>query len=171
MLTNATVYGLTNVLFNGQSIDVIEDSLANKSLNGPGANYIFWDATDPTAKVHMWMANLTQQLISPARISRITPLEGADQLDLANVPVGQYGQVLGCTNLVDWTTNATFVGSNVTQSVFVPTTNFLSPNALHFSPRGGPPDPGDGGGGGPGTNGPVTMQLYQLHFPCSWTWP
>jgi hypothetical protein len=40
---------------------------------------------------------------------------------MANVPVGQNGLVLGRTNLVlgNWKTNATFVSTNATQSVFV----------------------------------------------------
>ena len=57
--------------------------------------------------VHAWMANLVQQLISPAQIDDITPLNGSNQLDLVNVPVGQNGLVLACTNLAGavWKTN------------------------------------------------------------------
>ena len=96
---------------------------------------------DPTAKVHMWMANLTQQLISPVQISNITSLNGSNQLVMANVPIGQNGLVLGRTNLLlgNWTTNVTFISSNATQSVFVT------------------------------PSGPVWF--YRLNFPYSWTWP
>jgi phospholipase/lecithinase/hemolysin len=145
MLTNAAYYGLTNALSNkGLSIDAFDDpSISNLNTNGQGTNYIFWDKQDPTAKVHMWMGNLAQQLISPVRINKIK-MDDDDQsirLDLVNVPVGQNGLVLGRTNLTlgNWKTNATFASTNVTQSVYVPASG----------PRG----------------------FYRLLFPFSWTWP
>ena len=146
LLTNIIAYpnsySVTNALYEGLSIDVIEDPiLGNKTTNGPGTNYIFWDAKDPSAKVHTWMANLTQKLISPAQISQLTLFNGSNRLDLVNVPIGQNGLVLGCTNLAmpGWRTNATFVGSNATQSIYVP------------------------------ASGP--SWFYQLSCLYSWTWP
>jgi phospholipase/lecithinase/hemolysin len=143
ILAHPTNYGVTNALApNGLSIDVLsDDALSNKTTNGPGTNHIFWDKKDPTAMVHAWMANLTQQLISPAQISQLTALNGSNRLDLANVPIGQNGQVLGRTNVVSgiWTTNTSFVSSNATQTVYVPTSG--------------------------------TLGFYQLCFPYSWTWP
>ena len=149
LLTNILAYpanyGVTNALFNyGQgnvSIDAVDSIPSLTVTNNPGTNYIFWDPTDPTAKVHMWMANLTQQLISPVQISNITSLNGSNQLVMANVPIGQNGLVLGRTNLLlgNWTTNVTFISSNATQSVFV-------------TPSG-------------------PTWFYRLKFPYSWTWP
>jgi len=145
LLTNIiaypTNYTVTNALSGGHSIDVIYGPLTDKTTNGPGTNYIFWDRTDPTAKVHMWMANLTQQLLTPACIDQLVPFDGSNRLDLASVPIGQNGLVLGCTNLCmsGWKTNATFVGTNLTQSVWV--TN----------------------------SGP--QWFYRLKYLYSWTWP
>jgi phospholipase/lecithinase/hemolysin len=141
VLTNAAAYGLTNALYNGQSVDVVESSLTDWSLNGPGTNYIFWDAIDPTAKFHAVLADITQQLISPVQITNLTVLNGSNRLDMANVPIGQNGLVIGRTNLLlgNWTTNATFVSSNTTQTVYVP------------------------------ASGP--MWFYRLKFPYSWSWP
>jgi phospholipase/lecithinase/hemolysin len=142
VLTNAAAYGLTNALYGGQSIDAYDDpALANKSINGPGTNYIFWDYDDPTAKFHAVLADITQQLISPVQISNFTALNGSNQLVVANVPIGQNGLVLGCTNLAmpNWTTNATFVSSSATQTVYV--TN----------------------------SGP--QWFYRLEFPYTWSWP
>ena len=87
------------------------------------------------------MANLAQQLISPVLASNLTAFNGSNRLDMANVPVGQNGLVLGCTNLVlgNWTTNMNFNSTNAAQSVFVP------------------------------ASGPVWF--YRLKFPYSWTWP
>jgi hypothetical protein len=166
-------YCVTNALHSGRSIDVIySPTLSNKTTNGPGTNYIFWDRTDPSAKVHLWMANVAQQLVSPVRIDQLVLFEGSNRLDLANAPIGQNGLVLGCTNgsWETWTTDASFSSTTTTQSVFVLTSS-TALNALSNSPNEGPPDPPGGGGGG--TNGPVTisLQLYRLCFPYSWTWP
>lgn len=154
LLTNILAYpasySVTNALSaKGHSVDVIDSSLSDTTTNGPGTNYIFWDPQDPTAKVHMWMGNLAQQLISPVQISNITMDDDEEsiRLDMANVPVGQNGLVLGRTNLIlgRWTTNTlsnntnVFNSTNTTQSVFVP------------------------------SSGPV--RFYRLNFPYSWTWP
>jgi phospholipase/lecithinase/hemolysin len=142
VLTNAAYYGLTNALENGHSIDAYDDpALPTLTLNGPGANYIFWDPQDPTAKVHEIMADTAQQLISPVQISKITSLTGSNRLDMANVPIGLNGLVIGRTNLVlgNWKTNVTFISSNATQSVYVP------------------------------ASGP--QWFYRLKFLYSWTWP
>ena len=142
ILAYPTNYLVTNALYGGLSVDALDDpALNNKTTNGPGANYIFWDEKDPSAKVHMWMANLAQQLMSPAQISGITVFSGSNRLDLANVPIGQNGLVLDCTNLAApaWKTNVNFTGTNLAQSVYV--TNSGSP------------------------------WYYRLRYLYSWTWP
>jgi phospholipase/lecithinase/hemolysin len=142
ILTNAAAYGLTNVLSDGQTTDVIEnDSLTNKSLNGPGTNYIFWDAVDPTAKVHAIMAYAAQQLLSPVQFNQITTLNGSNQLTVGGLPIGLNGYVDGTTNLLptSWTTVTNIVSTNATQTVVLPAT-----------------DP---------------MWFYRLRFPFAWTWP
>jgi phospholipase/lecithinase/hemolysin len=140
VLTNAAAYGLTNVLSGGQSIDAIEN-LSNPALNGPGANYIFWDVDDPTAKLHAVLADTVKQLIAPVQINQITSQNGTNQLALANVPIGLNGVVLGSTNLAltNWTTVTSFNSTNTVQSVAVP------------------------------ISGP--LQFYRLSFPFAWTWP
>ena len=145
ILAYPTNYGVTNALINyGQgyvSIDAVDSIPSLTVTNNPGTNYIFWDPTDPTAKVHMWMANLTQQLISPVQISNLTAFNGSNQLVMANVPIGQNGLVLGRTNLLlgNWTTNANFNSTNTTQTVYVPASG--------------------------------SPWFYRLKFPYSWSWP
>jgi phospholipase/lecithinase/hemolysin len=144
VLTNAAYYGLTNALANGHSIDALDAQSYGyppATTNGFGTNFIYWDYMDPTAKLHEIMADTAQQLISPVQISQLTVLNGSNRLDVANMPVGLNGIVLGSTDLVlgNWTTNANFNSTNVTQSVFVT------------------------------PSGPV--QFYRLKFPFSWTWP
>jgi phospholipase/lecithinase/hemolysin len=142
ILTNAASYGLTNALASGHTVDALDDgSLANKSLNGPGANYIFWDYLDPSAKAQAIMVDTVQQLIAPPQIGQITSQNGSNQLNMANVPIGLNGIVLGSTNLAltNWTTVTNFNSTNFAQSVFVP------------------------------ISGP--LQFYRLSFPFAWTWP
>jgi phospholipase/lecithinase/hemolysin len=148
LLTNTLAhpanYGLTNALGDGKSIDAIDAfnyGYPIAATNGYGTNYIFWNIDNPTAMVHMWMGNLAQQLISPVLISNLTAFNGSNRLDMANVPIGQNGLVLGRTNLVlgNWTTNVNFSSTNATQSVYV--TN----------------------------SGP--QWFYRLKFLYSWTWP
>ena len=142
VLTNAAAYGVTNVLYQGRSIDALDDpSLANRAVNGPGTNYIFWDQTDPTAKVHAIMAGIARQLIAPPQIGQITSQTGTNRLNLVNVPVGLNGLVLGSTNLAltNWATVTNINSTNSVQPVFVP------------------------------VSGP--MWFYRVTFPFSWTWP
>jgi phospholipase/lecithinase/hemolysin len=175
-ITNASAYGLTNALSSGQSIDLMEDLLANKSMNGPGTNYIFWDAVDPSAKLHEVMADVAQQLIAPVQISQLTVLNGSNQLDVLNMPVGLNGFVDGSTNLTQpWTSVQTVASSSTAQSIFVPTPvpSQNSVKTMKILPGILPP-PGGGGGSGGDTNIVQTfnaIQLYRLRFPYAWSWP
>jgi phospholipase/lecithinase/hemolysin len=143
VVSNSANYGLTNALdANGLSIGAREDSaLTNKALNGPGTNYIFWDYEDPSAKFHAVLADVAQQLISPARITNFTVLTGSNRLDVASLPIGLNGFVDGSTNLVlaNWVAQTNFNSTNATQSIFVP------------------------------ASGPVWF--YRLRFPFAWSWP
>lgn len=133
VLTNSSSYGLTNALYLGKSIDAIGDpALINKSLNGPGTNYIFWDYQAPTAKFHAVIADYVQQLLSPARIANISSVGSSNQLDLADVPVGRNGVVESSTNLVNWTTAATITSTNNTQSSLVDAPGDVGFHRLRF---------------------------------------
>ncbi len=140
MLTNAAAYGLTNAgnyALNRNPPGI----LTNLSMTGPGANYIWWDGEDPTAKAHAAMADVAQQLISPVRITNLTLLNGSNRLDVANLPIGLNGFVDGNTNVVftNWVTQATFNSTNATQAIFVPVSG--------------------------------TPWFYRLRFPYAWSWP
>ncbi len=144
ILAYASTFGLTNTLGNGRSISAIDSvnyGLPQASINGYGTNYIFWDPTDPTAKVHNWMASLAQQLIAPVKIGQVTAISGSNLLQVLNVPVGQNGLVLGRGDLSlgNWTTSTSFSSTNTSQSIVVPASG--------------------------------SQQFYQLSFPVVWTWP
>ena len=146
VLTNAANYGLTNALADGLSIDAVDASYVNPAFpqaatNGYGTNFIFWDPEDPTAKFHEIIADITQQAISPVRISAIAMFKGSNRLDVLNYPAGLNGFVDGCTNLVqkNWTAVVNLAGTNTTQSVFCPVS--------------------------------VPLQFYRLRFPYAWSYP
>lgn len=150
ILATPATYGLTNALYdqgNGPfSIDAIQfPQLSNKSPSGPGTNFIFWDSTNPSAKVHYLMASEAQQLISPVKISQIASANSISLIEIANVPVytntPQNGLVLSSTNLTlgNWRTNSAFSTTNVVQSV--PVTN-NTPQAF-----------------------------FRVQFPYVWNWP
>jgi len=142
ILANPAVYGVTNALNSGHSIDALSDPLlSDKSVNGPGTNYIFWDSDDPTAKVHAIMAGTAKQLIAPVQITNVASFGGSNQLSMANVPIGPNGIVQGSTNLAltNWTTVTSFNSTNSAQSVFVPI--------------------------------PGPLEFYRLSFPFASSWP
>lgn len=114
MVARPVDYGFTRT-----DIDAIDDpALADKSLNGPGSNYLFWDYMHPTAKAQMILADIVQQMVSPARIANITALGSIYRLDLANVPVGRNGLVQSSGNLLTWTNVQGFPSTNITQTLF-----------------------------------------------------
>jgi phospholipase/lecithinase/hemolysin len=141
VLIHAADYGLTNALSNGRSTSVTQTISPLTVTNNPGINYIFWDATDPTAKFHALIADTAQQLISPVQISQLTVLNGSNRLDMANIPIGLNGFVDGSTNLapVNWTATASINSTNTTQTIFI--------------------SPAD------------QQQFYRLRFPYAWSWP
>lgn len=173
VLANASAYGLTNALYGGVSIDAMEDpALRNVAINGPGTNYIFWDATDPTAKFHEIMADQVLQQIAPVQISQVIAFTGSNRLDVVNMPVGLSGFVEGSTNLAlaKWTTVTNVTGVTVAQSIFVPTPPPFStnpPSKVVLSPIA-PADQSLPPGGTPIL---TALEFYRLHFACAWQWP
>lgn len=145
VITNASAYGLTNALLGGASTDAFDEGLGTNSI---GTNYIFWDATDPTAKLHEVLADTILPMIAPVQVSKIAPLSPAtaatatNQLNILNTPVGLKGFVESVTNIgqANWLTVTNFSSTNLAQSVFVNT------------PAG-------------------KAQFYRLRFPFSWSYP
>ncbi len=116
MIARPADYGLTKT-----GIDAIDDpALVDTSLNGPGANYLFWDYMHPTAKAQMIMAEICQQMVSPVRIAGITAYTGSNRLDLADVPVGRNGVIQSSGDFLSWTNARSFPSTNVAETIFAP---------------------------------------------------
>ena len=138
-VTNAAAYGLTNALSGGLTIDALQSGLTN--LNGAGANYVFWQAFSPSARLNEVFADTAQQALSPPVLAGLTPMGGSNRIDAVNLPAGMNGIILFSTNLsqTTWLTNSTFSATNVVQSAFVSPTN--------------------------------SIRFYSLNFPWQWSWP
>ncbi len=134
-LSHPEIYGITTT-----SIDALEDpALTDKSFDGPGADYLFWDYLHPTTKVHQYMATVAQQAMSLPMIGHLSLQNSTYRLDLAYLPIGRTGTVESTSNLVPqttWTPRASILVTNTTQPVFV-STNGLGSRCffrLHFPP-------------------------------------
>jgi phospholipase/lecithinase/hemolysin len=177
MVANPANYGLINV-----TSDALAAGYTAAGCGGTGAYYLFWDPWTPTAKALEVMADTIQQMISPVQISNLTLLNGSNQLDVANIPIGLNGFVDGRTNLVSgsWTSVTNFNSTSATQTIFVPASDFNSTNATQTifvpasDPCDGPPSPPVSPGGGTQTNSVPASdppQFYRLRFPFAWSCP
>jgi len=128
LYANPAGYGLVN-----PGIDAVDDpALPDKSLNGPGVNYLFWDYLDPTAKTHAVMADVAQQIVSPAKMARLVPFGASNRLDLVNVPIGRDGFVETSPDLASWPTSLPIASTNSSLSLFLPTTGPKQFHRLRF---------------------------------------
>jgi len=144
--TNPAAFGLINPPGDpGTKSSNALDNEADKSLHGPGAQYIFWDFLHPTAKFQMNLAEFFQQIISPIKITSITRPGSNTQITVANVPLDRAGVIQGSAALVPpWQTNASIlvpfsVGGSTTSSATFPAVG--------------------------------TKRFYRAGFPVVWTWP
>jgi phospholipase/lecithinase/hemolysin len=116
MASRPANYGLIN-----PGIDAVDDaSLTDKSLNGPGRDYIFWDYLDPTAKVHAWLADTTQQLVCPVYITNLALSDSSNRLDLENVPIGRNGFIQSSSDFSNWATGQSIPSTNRAQTLWIP---------------------------------------------------
>ena len=115
LLTNLTSYGFTKA-----DPDALTDSLlTDKSFDGPGKDYVFWDPIHPTTKAHAIVAQWFYQALPPVE----PPLErlsvglvgGSLQLSLANLRSGQVYTLQSSSNLVDWGEATTISATNSVQ--------------------------------------------------------
>ena len=111
IISTPAVYGLT-VTTNG----VLEDtSLANKSFNGPGADYVFWDQVHVTTKVHALTAAGAFYYTSPQL--NIPHTGSESNLLVSNLYPGLPYSIQISTNLLTWTNYATITPAGTNAAV------------------------------------------------------
>lgn len=131
LLNNHHAYGFTEA-----NIDALADvTLLDKSFDGPGANYVFWDPIHPTTKAHAIIADLFHAAVAPMN-PRLALKPKATQLELAcsQLHVTKNYTLQSTTNLAVWADVQTFLC--VSNSQTLPLTNNL-PHAffrLKWSP-------------------------------------
>jgi phospholipase/lecithinase/hemolysin len=109
VLANSEAFGMVN--FNDSNAGGIDSG--DPALNGAGAQYVFWDDYHPTAKFQMHLAAFFQQIISPVKVTSISISGGNVHLQLANMPLGRAGVVLGSPDLqAPWTEDAVIGTAN-----------------------------------------------------------
>ncbi len=82
-----------------------DPALTDRSLNGPGADYVFWDEYGhPTAKGHEWIAALYLEAIQSARPERLSLTHSAGQLGIAmkKLLIGRDYTLQSSTNSINW---------------------------------------------------------------------
>lgn len=106
-------YGFTVV-----SIGALQDTnLTDKSFNGPGADYLYWDQIHPTTKLHAMVAEMAYDLVGVRlNISGSAPILN---LTVNNLYPGFQYSIQGSTNLLTWTNYRTFTASSTNLSLSV----------------------------------------------------
>jgi phospholipase/lecithinase/hemolysin len=97
--------------FTVSTIGALEDSnLANKSFNGPGANYVFWDPIHPTTKGHAMIAALAFQCVG-VRLE-VARNGGNFNLTADNLYPGLPYTIQSSANLTTWSNYQSFTATN-----------------------------------------------------------
>ena len=111
VLSAPAAYGFTVTMQGG-----LEDpNLTDKSFNGPGANYVFWDELHPTTKLDALTAASAFECVSP-QLS-IPHTGAATNLMLSNLYPGLPYTIQSSTNLLEWTNYQTFTPPGTNQAV------------------------------------------------------
>lgn len=114
LFAHPAIYGFTNTT--GDALD----DLANHSFTGPGTNFLFWEYINPGARTQEIFADKAQSVLTPSRLTNVTPVNGSNQLSVVNLPLGLGGFVESSTNLLNWSQTQSFNSSNVSQTIVVP---------------------------------------------------
>lgn len=117
LLAALSAYGFTNA-----SNDALDDpQLTDKSFNGPGASYVFWDPIHPTTKAHGLIAQWIYSLLpaTPSPQLSLTAVGGGWRLTLGQLVTGRVYTLQTSTNLTAWSDAAAITATNSTQQTTV----------------------------------------------------
>lgn len=109
---NPALYGFTSV-----SADAI-DNLLDKSFNGPGKDYMFWDRLHGTSKFHELVAAWTLESLTNTVLEnlKVTPSAILPQLELqmSHLQIGRQYTLQSSTDLNRWQDEVNFVPTSGT---------------------------------------------------------
>lgn len=97
LLANYRAYGFTE-----KDVGALDDfTLFDKSFDGPGRNYVFWDIIHPTTKAHGIIADWYHAAVAPMRPALAPGAAGNSfSLSLSNLHVGK---IYAIQQTADWT--------------------------------------------------------------------
>jgi phospholipase/lecithinase/hemolysin len=149
VLATPSAFGITNTT----SYALLTQ--ANRALTtaSPGASFLFWDDTHPSAKFQMHLADLVQQMISPVAVNGISRSGNTSQITIENVP-------LSLTGALPSPRNGIIEGSSNLQPPWVQDVVFSRPFSV--------------GGSTTATvsaTSTAPSRFYRVSFPVVWTWP
>ena len=116
---------MTNVLnapaaygFTVTNVGALEDpNLTDKSFNGPGADYVFWDDIHPTTKLHALVGAAAYDCVG---VEMNLAANGANfDLNVNHLYPGLPYTIESSTNLTAWTTNSAFTAGSTNSTLSV----------------------------------------------------
>ena len=124
VLSAPALYGFT-VTTNEDALD--DPNLTDKSFNGPGANYVFWDRIHPTTKMH---AVIGAAAFSAVGVQlHIVPSGTNFTLAVGNLYPGLPYTIQSSTNLTSWSNYDAFTATATNTTVAL--TNGMGGNAFY----------------------------------------
>jgi phospholipase/lecithinase/hemolysin len=110
--------------FTQGTIDALDDpQLSDKSFNGPGADYVFWDSIHPTTKAHTLIAQWFDTLLPLSAAPQLSVTAASSHLliTFAKLQVGRVYTLQSSTNLTTWSDASTITATNTAQQSTVNT--------------------------------------------------
>ncbi|MBI4324094.1 MAG: SGNH/GDSL hydrolase family protein [Chloroflexi bacterium] len=115
LLANLGAYG-----FSKAGVDALFDPLLlDKSFNGPGWNYVFWDPIHPTSKSHALVADWFYEAVAMALRPRLEINRDGTSLVLvlSSLQVGRTYLLQRSTDLIGWNNTETFTATAETRQM------------------------------------------------------
>ena len=116
-LDQAVSLGFTRV-----DVGVLDDAtLKDKSFNGPGSNYVFWDGGHTTSRTHEFWAKWFDEVATQSRTEslRLAARGDAFDLELAKLKPGRHYAVETSQDLTAWTAQESFTAVEGTNTLTI----------------------------------------------------
>lgn len=123
--TNAASYGFTKT-FPGavetRTGEIVDPSLTDGSLTGPGKDYLFWDQQHLTSKAHQFIAAWTLEAITNSVLERLTLSMAANAftMGMSKLLIGRNYTLQRSSDLTAWQDVHAFTASAGTNEWLVP---------------------------------------------------
>ena len=124
VIADPAQYGFTQT-----TVDALDDpGLTDKSLTGPGADYVFWNGLHPTAKVHALMAAWTLEALTNSVLEalNVTMASGSPSVQMNHLQIGRSYTLERSRDLSTWSSALAFTATAGT-NLWVGTPNGANP--------------------------------------------